>query len=95
MRPTVSVPNSLPGIAPQITGGRYSITRPRKAIRMKCRYCLRQLRVVPHTPLEIEPHCTAAGCQWCVECSAGQTRVSPRWSGADDPAEPGRGRNAA
>jgi len=43
----------------------------------QCRYCFRSLRVIPHTPAEIEPHCKAAGCRWCRECYAGQTSVSP------------------
>ena len=48
---------------------------------MKCRYCFRMLREIPHTPAEIEPHCTAPGCLWCTECAAGQTPVSPGWQG--------------
>jgi hypothetical protein len=44
---------------------------------MKCRYCARELRVIPHTPAEIEPHCTARGCVWCGECYRGETSVSP------------------
>jgi hypothetical protein len=44
---------------------------------MKCRYCYRTLRMIPHTPAEIEPHCAARGCAWCVECHAGETSVSP------------------
>ncbi len=52
---------------------------------MKCRYCLRTLRVIPHPPAEIEPHCTARGCAWCRECHAGMTPVSPGWSGVYPP----------
>ncbi len=44
---------------------------------MKCRYCYRTLRMIPHSPAEIEPHCAARGCTWCVECYAGDTLVSP------------------
>lgn len=44
---------------------------------MKCRYCYRTLRMIPHTPAEIEPHCAARGCTWCAECYAGDTLVSP------------------
>jgi hypothetical protein len=51
---------------------------------MKCRYCARVLRVIPHTPSEIEPHCSRPGCRWCVECFRGETLVSPAqeaWGG--------------
>jgi len=48
---------------------------------MKCRYCFRTLRTIPHTPAEIEPHCTSRGCTWCRECYAAQTPVSPGWRG--------------
>jgi hypothetical protein len=44
---------------------------------MKCRYCARILRVIPHSPVEIEPHCERRGCVWCVECFRGLTSVSP------------------
>jgi hypothetical protein len=44
---------------------------------MKCRYCYRTLRVIPHTPAEIEPHCTRPGCCWCEECFRGETAVVP------------------
>lgn len=44
---------------------------------MKCRYCYRTLRVIPHTPAEIEPHCESRGCVWCAECAKGETPVSP------------------
>jgi hypothetical protein len=44
---------------------------------MKCRYCLRTLRAVPHTPVEIEPHCMRPGCCWCAECYRGDTAVAP------------------
>lgn len=52
---------------------------------MKCRYCFRMLREIPHTPAEIEPHCLAARCLWCRECAAGQTPVSPGWPGTYPP----------
>jgi hypothetical protein len=44
---------------------------------MKCRYCARTLRVIPHSPVEIEPHCERRGCCWCAECFRGETSVSP------------------
>jgi hypothetical protein len=44
---------------------------------MKCRYCFRTLRVIPHSPAEIEPHCTRRGCRWCAECARGETAVTP------------------
>lgn len=44
---------------------------------MKCRYCARTLRVIPHSPVEIEPHCQRRGCLWCAECFRGETPVSP------------------
>ena len=55
------------------------------SVGMKCRYCFRSLRSIPHTPAEIEPHCTAPGCLWCHECAAGQTPVSPGWQGYPPP----------
>lgn len=44
---------------------------------MKCRYCARILRAVPHSPVEMEPHCERRGCLWCIECFRGLTSVSP------------------
>lgn len=44
---------------------------------MKCRYCFRLLKVIPHGPSEAVPHCVTRGCKWCAECHAGDTAVSP------------------
>jgi hypothetical protein len=45
--------------------------------RDKCRYCARNLLVIPHTPADVEPHCQSKGCRFCVECWKGETSVSP------------------
>ena len=76
-------PKFFPTSLPEKTRPNRILTGPRngKSVDMKCRYCFRRLRVIPHTPAEIEPHCTAPGCLWCKECAAGQTPVSPGWQG--------------
>ena len=42
---------------------------------MKCRYCRRTLRLIPHSAVEIEPHCERPGCLWCGECARGETSL--------------------
>jgi hypothetical protein len=48
---------------------------------LRCRFCARLL-ADPTEPDRMTPHCDAAGCRVCTECSVGATSVSPVLRGA-------------